>query len=234
MERIVDLLALHHDFSAALAHIRTFVMDGQFQNANLVLTWLREALQAHIRDEEAHLFPRYAQLQVPANATVTVLARDHQLIGRHLQVNLMDSDPVELADQLSVFSGLLDHHDDRDSRWFNPLLDQALTESERKTILDIFALSLRALPPFPSPVAEVSSPAGLPPEQPMARCRHHLAVGSLATDLLVALKLELPKARRLRDRAVVHLQGGDRLAAYDTARLLQLVNAAGQPSEVQS
>jgi len=223
VDSIVDLLEVHLDFAAGLRRVREAVMDRRFRTASAELDWLRRALSKHMEGEETLLFPWYEGLDVPTNGDVSALARDHRAIEAHLQVRLHGREPVRLADELSLFSGLLEHHDEREARWFKPRVDEVIPTVEKRSILAWFEESMPALPPRTQDEREEIATPDL---EGLAACRFALATGQIDIRAIAALSAGHAKEIRLRDRAVTQLESGDRLAAYDTLRLLHLLATA--------
>ncbi len=219
---IIDLLEVHADFIASLHRIRIAVMDRKMATAAAELAWLRPALTEHIKGEETLLFPWYEDEDVPANGSKRAIARDHRMLEKHLQVSLQDRGPIALADDLTRFAGLVEHHNERESRFFKPRLDQVIPADEKRKILAWFEASIAALPPVSAPADDDPAPIGPVPGDSLARCRFDLATGGGSPEQITALPVTETKAIRLRDRAAAHLEHGDRLAAYDDLRLLSL------------
>ena len=222
MERITDLLDLHHDFAEVLTEIRTAVMDADLPAAAVRMAWLTRALSEHAKTEESLLFPLYEGADYPANGSPEVLRRDHALLLRHLTVNLYDTDDVALANQLALFAGALEHHDLRESRYFKPLVDARITDDNRRHILSVFAAQMDALPPRPTQDIVRSRGVFQPSGHALTDAQTALAQGDEDPRWLLAIRCDHPKAQRLQRRACQALAAGDRVGAYDTLRLLAL------------
>lgn len=164
MTTLVGWLERHRHLDAALTLARRVAPQGDEAFA-VALGALDAALRLHMAQEEELLLPAYAPLAVdlPPNAAPRVLRDDHDRIRALLDALASTRDPLARAEALSRLAGVLEHHDLREARYFQPTLDAGVDPDTRRGWLARIRDEEARLGPLPD-VALRPSTAGPPDE----------------------------------------------------------------------
>ncbi len=110
---------------------------------------LDEALRLHIHLEESLLLPHYREVQgLPPNAAPEIFEGDHRKVQdalEHTAITAAARDPVATQAALAALAGLLEHHDERERRWFVPALNAHLCDTVRVELLAQVAAEMEVL-----------------------------------------------------------------------------------------
>lgn len=107
------------------------------------------ALQAHMRDEDEYLLPRYAAGGAAPRASAELFEAEHDRIKHfvakfRVRVDQLAADPtprgvIALITDQALFKGLMEHHDIREKELLYPTLDRLIeSEQERAELVTRF------------------------------------------------------------------------------------------------
>ncbi len=149
MRSLLELLDVHAGLHERFAVHRDFVVGLEFGRALEELESFERALRAHMDVEEAHLIPLYRErVGRITGGDPDFFTLEHRNILRNLdtaktELRTLAALPSagrrqahEFLDREWMLLHLMEHHDLREKNVLYPKLDEILSESERKALLD--------------------------------------------------------------------------------------------------
>lgn len=158
MKSFSDLLELHGQLDELFLEHQRALMRGELDRAESILMEYEAELLAHIRDEEELMLPIYRErVNAPVGGGSEIFLGEHEKLRQLLRLfkaeieTIRKMEDVErgilfLIDSQHLFKRLLVHHDTREKKMLYPLLDQATTEAERKSLFAKLELKLKIEP----------------------------------------------------------------------------------------
>lgn len=140
------MMGLHDEFAQAFFLHQQALLDRDFPRAGRELARYRERLQAHMRDEEAVVLPRYEALGGDAtDAPLELFLGEHKNLRRFVdeftaRVAALEAKPddralLELFDRQATFKNLMLHHDLRERNMLYPFLAARLAAAVQADLL---------------------------------------------------------------------------------------------------
>ena len=155
MTSFSDLLALHKELDELFFEHQRALMRGELEDAFARLTAYETALLEHMQDEEQLLLPIYvSRADMPVAGTGEIFLNEHIKIKHYLGLikaefpKLLQAKDLEraiifLLDSETTFKKLLVHHDNRERKILYPLLDQLVTDDEKRSLFPKLRLTVR-------------------------------------------------------------------------------------------
>jgi len=153
---LTRLLAVHDELRGRFAVHRDFVVGLEFGRALQELEAFERDLRVHMDAEQAFVLPLYRErVGKVTGGDPEFFSLEHRNILRNLDaakesLRKLAADPKsgrrqahEFLDQEWMLHHLLEHHDLREKNTLYPLLDEALSESEREELLARCGLARR-------------------------------------------------------------------------------------------
>lgn len=153
MTSFSSLLEVHRDLDEVFFEHQRALMRGELDDSFAKLNMYETALLAHMQDEEQLLLPIYvSRAEMPLGGTDEIFLNEHIKIKHYLELIkaefpklLRAKDPERailfLLDSETTFKKLLVHHDTRERKILFPLLDQVVTDDEKRSLFLKLGLS---------------------------------------------------------------------------------------------
>lgn len=147
MRKLSELLDLHHDLEDIFFAHQCKLLRFEFDEALVLLEQYEKALLTHIRDENEHLLPIYAERgTIAKGGAVQMFLDDHEKLINHIELfkeeiaNLKDEPELEkrliwILEREAFFKKLADHHDIRETNFLYPELDRITSDEEKLELL---------------------------------------------------------------------------------------------------
>ena len=155
MKSFSDLLELHGQLDELFLEHQRALMRGELDRAESILMGYEAELLAHIRDEEELMLPIYRErVNAPVGGGSDIFLGEHEKLRQLLRLFKAEIEKIRkmgdvergilfLIDSQHLFKRLLAHHDTREKQMLYPLLDQATTQAERKSLFATLKLKLK-------------------------------------------------------------------------------------------
>ncbi|HEX6811280.1 MAG TPA: hemerythrin domain-containing protein [Planctomycetota bacterium] len=140
------MMGLHDELAQAFFVQQQALLDRDFVRAGRLLAAYREALLAHMRDEETAVLPRYEALGGDAtDAPLRLFLGEHANLRAFVdefgtRIAALAAKPddralLELFDRQATFKNLMLHHDLRERNMLYPFLAARLPAPEQHALL---------------------------------------------------------------------------------------------------
>lgn len=147
MRNLSELLDVHKDLEELFFLHQCQLLNRNFGAALVLLEDYERALLKHIRDEDEHLLPIYAERgQIEKGGAVQMFYDEHEKLANHLALfkeetaGLDEREDIErrllwLIEREAFYKKLCDHHDIRETNFLYPELDRITTPEEKLELL---------------------------------------------------------------------------------------------------
>lgn len=145
---VTDIMAVHSELDAIFLEHQRALLRMDHAMAVTELERYEVGLIRHMQDEERILLPLYSgRCEFPAVGAPKLFLDEHEKMRAHITVlkeatadlpNASDLEPavLRLLGHEAFYLRLAGHHDKREGDYLYPLLDAALSDSERRELLE--------------------------------------------------------------------------------------------------